>query len=118
MKAKNGFQMFSERCEDWAINILMLIAVCCAPVLTTIKILGCIGLVIVALLCMVAILIKILPIVFSVLFIGVIVGTACVAAYAIVCAIILVIGGISFVLDILWDEIKDWRYIAKIVSAF
>ena len=118
MKVKNSFQAFSERCEDWAVNILMLIAVCCIPILTIIKVLGCIGLGIVALICMVAILIKIVPMVLYVLFIGVIISTACVAAYAIACAILFVIGSIFFVLDILWDEIKEWRYIAKIVSAF
>lgn len=118
MKIKSSFQVFSERCEHGAITILMLIAVCFIPILTTIKILGCIGLGIIALICMIAILIKIGPIVLSVLFLGIIVSTTCVAAYAVICAILFVIGGIFFVLDILWDEIKEWRYIAKIVSAF
>lgn len=118
MKMKNGPRVFSERCEDWAINILMLVAVCCIPILTIIKILGCIGLGIAALICIVAILIKIVPVALYVLFIGVIVSTACVAAYAIIYVILFVIGSIFFVLDILWDEIKEWRYIAKIVSAF
>jgi len=116
MKIRN--KAFLERCEDWAMSILMVVAVCCIPIVTIIKVLGCIGLGIVALICMIVIFIKIAPIVCYIFFIGVIASTACVVAYAIFYVAICVIGFLCMLLNILWHEIKEWRYIAKIVSAF